>query len=113
MSYNIFHLVHLFGLFALTGVTVAACFYSQHATRKKVLMWAGISSLVVFLAGFGLLGIQKIGFPGWIIVKLICWLGLSAIAGISFRKPEKANLLCAISFLLILIALSMVEFRPF
>jgi hypothetical protein len=109
----IFHVLHLVFLFLLFGLSFSALADPRPERRKKMLMYSGISSLVVFLAGFALLGYLSIGFPGWIIVKLICWLVLSALAGLAFRLRESTEKLQAIAIACVLIAVTMVYFRPF
>jgi hypothetical protein len=53
------------------------------------------------------------GFPGWAIVKLVCWLGLSAVAGLAFKRREHANTIMVIAFVLAITAVAMVYVRPF
>ena len=50
---------------------------------------------------------------GWVIVKLVCWLGLSALTGLAYRKREKAGTLKLVVLLLAFAALVMVKYRPF
>lgn len=113
---NIFKIIHLFSLFSLvavTGIAFASAFapaLKEH--RKKILMWAGIASLLVFLTGFGLLGMQKYGFPAWSIVKVLCWLTVSALAGVVLRRPEKAKFLSCLGGVALVLAMVMVFFQP-
>ena len=76
-------------------------------------MATGILSLLMLVAGFGLLSKLALGFPGWVIVKLVCWLGLAALSGVAYRSPEKAGALSGIAIALVAVALYMVYFRPF
>ena len=69
----------------------------------------GIASLLVVISGGGLLAKLYPGqFPGWVIVKLVCWLGLSALAGIAYRRPHLRGTLATVALLLTLTALVMV-----
>ncbi len=113
MDPRIFHIIHVLSILALTGFTFAAFANPLPVMKRKVLMASGISSLLALIAGFGLAGLLKYGFPGWIVVKLVCWLGLSAMAGIAYRQPKKIPVLGAATLGLLLIALYMVYFRPF
>ncbi len=106
-----FHILHVFSLFMLFGVCAAAAASPVAGNRKKFLMWSGIASLMVFISGFGLAGILKIGFPLWIWVKIFCWLGLSVLVGLFFRMPEKSKTLICIAILIVLIAVSTVYLR--
>ena len=53
------------------------------------------------------------GFPGWAIVKLLCWLVLSVVAGIVFRKPNQITAWLVVSLVAIFVAVGMVTFKPF
>ena len=81
--------------------------------RRPVLMWSGIVSLLVFLTGFGMLGVLKLGFPGWAIVKIFCWLTLSAAAGIAFRKREHTRQILGVTVAALVLAVVMVTLKPF
>jgi chromate transport protein ChrA len=50
---------------------------------------------------------------GWLVVKVVCWLGLSALAGIGYRRRGKAGLLIAVALFLIVTAVTMVYLKPF
>lgn len=110
---KIVHLCSLFALVALTGIAAATPFAASLATlRKPILMWAGIASLLVFVTGSALLGIEKLGWPMWAVVKTICWLLLSAIGGIMLRKPHTARTFTIAGGLAVVVALAMVFFKP-
>lgn len=74
-------------------------------------MITGILATIMLVAGFGALSVAKIGFPVWIIVKIVCWFGLAGIGGMAYRKPEKIPMLTGITIVLILVAIGMVYFR--
>jgi hypothetical protein len=63
------------------------------------------------IGGFGLVVTMKVGFPWWVIVKLVCWLGLVSISGMAYRKPERIPRLTLVAIALILIAIITVYFR--
>ena len=75
-------------------------------------MWSGLFSLFVVISGFAELGIMGAGLPGWAIVKLLCWLVLSVVAGIAFRKPNQIKAWLVVSLVAIFVALWMVTFKP-
>ena len=112
MSILYIKILHVAGVFALLGYTFYACAAAPE-TRKKVLMITGIMSLLVILTGGAMLGSEHLGFPGWAIVKLFCWLGISAFSGVAYRKREKAPLFMSLTLLLAVIALTMVYLKPF
>ncbi len=109
-----YHLLHLFSLFVLTAHTFMAFGNPDPANRKRTMMITGIASLFVFISGFGMLHLLKIPYStGWVIVKIVCWLGISSVAGIVYRRAQWRGLLSLITLLLILTAVYMVYFRPF
>jgi uncharacterized membrane protein SirB2 len=109
-----YKLLHLFALLVLTAHTFMAFANPDPANRKRTLMITGIAALLMLVSGFGLLAIEKIPVAsGWVIVKLFCWLGLSAMSGIVYRKAHLRGFLSLVSLTLLLVAVVMVLFRPF
>jgi hypothetical protein len=110
---NLLHLLHLTGVLVLIGFTFFA-FAGPAETRKRVLMITGIGSLLVLLTGIRMWqGTMGFHVFGWIIVKLVCWLGLSAISGLAYRKRHLTNPLMVVTLLLAILALAMAFFKPF
>ncbi len=107
MSISFYHILHVFSLLVLTGYTFYA-FAAPAEARKKVLMITGIASLLMFISGFGLItkvvGVGKGAWPLWVWIKLVAWLGLSALAGIGFRRREKATVFMAVALALVFVA---------
>jgi hypothetical protein len=112
MSPAFYHVLHVFSVLVLTGYTFYA-FSAPPETRKRVMMIAGIASLLVLVGGFGLQAKLAVGWPGWFVVKLICWLGLSALAGIGYRRRDAAGTLAVIALALTFVAVVLVYTRPF
>ena len=109
-----YKLLHLFALLVQTAHTFMAFANPDPANRKRTMMVTGVAALVMLITGFGMLAIEKIPFlTGWVIVKLFCWLGFSAMAGIVYRKAHLRGLLSLITLTLLLVAVVMVLFRPF
>jgi hypothetical protein len=109
---NALHIVHVFSAIGLVGTTFYAC-AGAPGTRKKLLMWSGIACLLVFLTGFRLWqGVFHFA-GGWAYVKIVCWLGLSALGGIAYRQREKAGLWIILALALTATALAMVYVKPF
>lgn len=111
-EYAFLHLAHVIGAILLIGFTFFA-FAAPAAARKKVMIWTGVGNLLILLTGVRMWqGIY--GFSGgWVIVKLLAWLGLAAMAGIAFRKREKAGALMWLSLGLASLAVVMVYTKPF
>lgn len=112
MSPTFYHILHLVSLFVLAGYTFYA-FAAAPETRKRVMMITGIASLLALVGGFGLQAKLAIGWPGWLIVKLVCWLGLSALAGFGYRRRGAAGTLAVVAIALVLVAVVMIYTRPF
>ena len=111
MKVQIYQMLHVGSMVLLTGFVFAALANPVPERRKKTLILTGILALTMLVGGFGLLAVLKIGWPLWIIVKLVCWFGLAAMAGIAYRKPDKAPALTGVTILLVLTAIAMVYFR--
>jgi hypothetical protein len=109
-----YHLLHLFSLFVLTAHTFMAFGNPDPMNRKRTMMITGIATLFVLISGFGMLSVLKIPVStGWVVVKLVCWLGVSSVAGVVYRRAQLRGLLSLITLLLLLTAVYMVYFRPF
>ena len=104
MSPTFYQILHILSLIVVTGGAFYA-FAGAPETRKKVLMVTGIASILQLVSGVGLLHKLGYGFPAWVIVKLVCWLALSALAGIGYRKREKGGLFMVIILLIVGVAL--------
>jgi hypothetical protein len=112
MNVLVYYILHVISVLVLTGYTFYA-FAAAPDTRKRVMMITGIASLLALIAGFGLQAKLNYGFPGWMIVKLVCWLGLSALAGFGYRRRGAAGTLALVAVLLAGIAVVMVYAKPF
>jgi|SRR5271165_90158 len=112
MSLNTYLVLHLGSIIVLLGYTFYA-FAAPAETRKRVLMITGIAALLVLVSGFSMLHKLHLGFPGWAAVKLVCWLGLSSVGGIAYRKRAMADLFMMIALVLAITAVAMVYVRPF
>lgn len=112
MSPTLYSILHVGSILLLTGWTFYA-FAAPPETRKRVMMITGILSVVAVVAGFGLQAKLKIGWPGWFFVKIVCWLGLTALAGFGYRKREAAGTLSLVAAILVLVAVAMVYTRAF
>ena len=113
MNSQLFLLLHVTSVILLSGVTFAAFAAPQSDNRLPYLMMSGVLSLLVFLTGFGTMGMMGFGFPGWAIVKVVCWLGLSGLTGMAFRMTPQIPMLRAVAVVAILIAVAMVTYKPF
>jgi uncharacterized membrane protein SirB2 len=109
-----YQILHLLSLIVLTAHTFMAFANPAPENRKRTMMITGIAALLMFISGFAMLSVNKIPFTtGWVLVKLVCWLGLSGLAGVAYRKAHLRGVLSTIALVLIVTALFMVYRRPF
>ncbi|MDE3084612.1 MAG: hypothetical protein KGJ37_05260 [Verrucomicrobiota bacterium] len=111
-EYNILHIVHVASVIGLAGATFYA-FAGVPETRKRVIMWSGIASLLVLLTGLRMWQTIYHFHGGWVVVKLVCWLGVSSIGGVAYRRRGAAGLLMVITLALLITAVAMVYVKPF
>jgi hypothetical protein len=109
----ILHIVHVVAVLLLTGFTFLA-FAAPPESRKPILMISGITTLVVLASGIRMWqGQFGFSYHGWIIVKLVCWLALSALGGLAYRRRNLAPLLMVVATVLLALAVAMVYAKPF
>ena len=113
MNYQLFILIHVTTVILLSSVTFAAFAAPHQENRRTFLMISGVLSLLVVITGFGAMGMMGLGFPGWAIVKVVCWLVLSGLTGMAFRMTGQIPMLRAVAAVVILIAVAMVIYKPF
>lgn len=101
-----YYVLHVFSLVVLTAHTYMALANPDPANRKRTLIVTGIASLLMLFSGFGLLAkLHSNQFAPWVFVKLACWLGLSALGGLAYRKAHIRGLLSLVGLTLVLVAL--------
>lgn len=110
IALHVLHVASVLILFAFTFYAFAA----PAETRKKVMIWTGVANLLILLTGIrmwqGLYGFHPLG---WVIVKIVGWLFLAALAGLAYRRREKAGLWSGLAIVVGLIAVIMVYAQPF
>jgi len=107
------HALHVASALVLVGYTFYA-FAAPPETRKPVMIWTGTAALVMLATGLRMWQ-EVYGFApaGWLVVKFFCWLGLSALAGIGYRRRAQAGMLTWVAVILAVTAVVMVYVRPF
>jgi len=114
MNPSFYSILHVFSLFVLTAQTYMAFANPAPENRKRTMIITGIASLLVLISGFGMIAkVYDNHFAGWMIVKLVCWLAFSALAGFAYRKVNLRGPLAFAGLTLVLIALFMVYLKPF
>ncbi|MGF1678232.1 MAG: hypothetical protein ACFCUX_03445 [Candidatus Methylacidiphilales bacterium] len=111
MKLAIYHFLHVASMVFLTAVVFQAFANPNPKFKKRTAILAGILGLLMLVGGFGLLAVMKLGFPWWVMVKLVCWLGLVSISGLAYRKPEKIRLWIALASAFLVIGIAVVYFR--
>ena len=112
MDQRIYYVLHIVGVLVLTAYTFRAFAAPTPETRRSNLMATGIASVVVLVAGFGLLAKLDLEIAGWVIVKLVCWLFFSGLAGIAHRKGQ-AGPLAPLALALLAVAVLCAYYKPF
>ncbi len=108
-----YHLLHVFALLVLTAHTFMAFANPDPVNKKRTMMITGIAALLMLISGFGLVAkIYSNHIAAWMVVKMVCWVGLSALAGIAYRRPHLRGKLAFTALALLLVALVMVYFKP-
>ena len=109
-----YHILHVLALIVLTAQTFMAFANPVPENRKRTLMITGIASLLMMVSGFGMIHLLQVPYSsGWLIVKMVCWLFLSGLAGIAYRKAHLRGALSVVALALITVALFMVYLKPF
>ena len=113
MSIPFYQVIHLFSAIMLAGIAFAALANPLPERRRPILILSGVAALLALVSGFGLLGIGRFGFPGWVVIKLAVWLALAAIAGVAFRRPQQARPLAIVVTVAVLLAVGAAVLKPF
>ncbi|HEY3757245.1 MAG TPA: hypothetical protein VGL42_13925 [Opitutaceae bacterium] len=112
-EFDVLHILHVTSAIMLVAFTFYA-FAADPSKRKFTLMWGGVASLLVLLTGLRMWHAQyNMVFAGWIAVKILCWLLISALTGIGFRRRAHAGLWMTLTLLAGLVAVAMVYIKPF
>jgi len=124
MSFTIYKLMHLLGLFALMVALagMAAHAASGHTKEEnksyKILLFLhGLGALLALTGGFGLLArleLESAGLlPGWIWAKLVLWIVLGGLVAMPYRKPPFARFLLFLLPLLGFLGAVLANYKPF
>lgn len=101
ISYTVYKLVHLFGMFMVFSVLGGIALHAMNGGtkhdnvgRKLVAALHGTALFLILLGGFGMLarlGIVQGGLPGWIYAKLALWVALPLVGMLPYRRPASAK----------------------
>ncbi|MCB1077700.1 MAG: hypothetical protein KDM64_07735 [Verrucomicrobiae bacterium] len=89
MSPEFYKVIHLIGLICLfTGIGGFLTYGFDHAPRVKMVgILHGVGLLLLLVSGFGMTAKLGVGFPVWVILKLVLWLVLGAL--LAFAKKGR------------------------
>jgi hypothetical protein len=124
MSYAIYKLIHLLGVFsllvALAGMAVhAAAGHTKEGNpnHRTLLAFHGIGALLALIGGFGLLARINVQhgemFAGWVWGKLILWILLGGLVALPYRNRGAARLLIIFLPILGLVGAVLANYKPF
>ena len=112
-TYRILHLIGLITLFLGLGGMVLVRRDAEAPRPKLPTILHGLGLLLMLVAGFGLQARLQLGFPGWLIGKIVMWLLIGALPVLVRRGaiPRGAGWLLAIA--LGVIAIWLGKTKPF
>jgi hypothetical protein len=111
-EYNALHVIHVLSALVLVGFTFLA-FAAGPESRRRVMIWTGVANLLILLTGIRMWQGIYAFHGGWVWVKLVAWLALAAVAGLAFRKREKAGVWLWLTLGALTVSVVMVYLRPF
>ncbi|MCB1229091.1 MAG: hypothetical protein KDN19_02430 [Verrucomicrobiae bacterium] len=85
MSPEFYKIIHVIGILCLfAGIGGFLTYGNQQAPRvKMVAILHGVGLILILISGFGMVAKYGYGFPVWVILKVILWLGLGSLLGLA------------------------------
>ena len=119
-TYKVLHILGALLAFAALGglaLTVAnGATRTTSSVRRLVAIAHGVAMFVILLGGFGALarlGVMHGNLPGWVLIKLACWVVLAVLVAIPYRWPALARAVFWSLPVLGGIAIVMAIYKPF
>ena len=94
------HLIGLMMVFIGIGGFIAMSSTTDSEKRRLFGILHGLGLVLLLLAGFGFLGVAKMGTPAWAWIKTALWLGLGAFPVLAKRRLLSEPALVVISLIL-------------
>ena len=90
--YKIIHLTGILMLFLALGSLICRSRLDgrDYVFRKIGGITSGIGLLMALIGGFGLLAKMKLGFPPWVVGKIIIWIIFGGLIAFINRRPNMA-----------------------
>ena len=123
ISHDLYWYAHMLGIalliLSIGGVALHAMSGGTKDTsggRAVAAASHGLGSLLILVAGFGMLAKLELvsgGLPGWVWAKLLIWLTIGLAFVVPYRKPELSKLVWfGVAFLMLLAAI-LAHSKPF
>ena len=117
----LFLVIHFIGVFmiflSLGGVILRSIngLGREHNFRVPVTVTHGIGLVLAFVGGFGMLHSMHLPnlFPGWIVGKIVIWIGFGGLMTLALRKPGMARSLWWGMLIMGTCAAMLGAFKPF
>jgi len=121
ISYQIYKLIHFFGIFSTLVALAAICLHvirggtiGDNPMRKPLSALHGAGLFLALLGGFGMLA--RLGASpasGWVIAKLVIWLFLGASLTLVYRREGSARPMLFLLPVLAVLAAYFALYKPF
>ena len=98
---------------SLGGLIVRSLTNSEDKGLKKLAsITNGVGLLLALVGGFGWIAKMKVGFPLWIILKLVIWVIFGGLIAVVNRKPEACKALWWVIIVLGITAAVLAGLKP-
>lgn len=77
MPYEFYKVMHLVAIFLF--VSGSAVLLMGQTRSKFWMMLTGIASFLILVAGMGMVAKLQIGFPAWVVGKMVIWLVITGL----------------------------------
>ncbi len=111
MSYEVYKLIHLGAIFLFLSSAAVLLLARPQGLAWKII--SGVSSLVILVAGFGLVARLGGGMPAWVQAKIVLWLMLTGLGHmVAKRFPSQAFRAYWAILLLAVVAAALAIYKP-
>jgi len=111
-TYKILHLLGIIGVLLALGAGAALGAHLDAATRRRNSLLHGVGLLLILVSGFGMLAKGNLGFPGWVIAKVVIFILIGALP-VWMRRRNTPGTMTLVSLVLALAAGILATLRPF
>ena len=117
MSYEFYKILHLIGVilvFLSFGGLIVRGFAGDEnpGVRRLGAITNGVGLLLILVGGFGIVAKLRLGFPAWVVGKMIIWLVLGGMIAMINRFPKKGHVLWWVTALLGAAAVVLAVVKP-